>query len=83
MGFGSYLANLLGLSSSYQIFLAIMLIILLAVLNMMGIKKAVNADFALVIIKIAALLAFVAFALYFAFGIAHFNPSNFGVDPAQ
>ncbi len=83
LGFGSYLANLLGLSSSYQIFLAIMLIILLAVLNMMGIKKAVNADFALVIIKIAALLAFVAFALYFAFGIAHFNPSNFGVDPAQ
>ena len=83
MGFGSYLANLIGLGPGTQIFLAIMLIILLAVLNMMGIKKAVNADFALVIIKIAALLAFVAFALYFAFGIGHFNPSNFSVNKAQ
>lgn len=83
IGFGSYFANLLGFSPGTQIYFAIMLIAILAALNLMGIKKAVNADFALVLVKLAALLAFVAFAAYFAFGLGHFNPSNFGVDAAQ
>ncbi|MHB1830014.1 MAG: APC family permease [Candidatus Micrarchaeaceae archaeon] len=83
IGFGSYFANLLGYGPGTSIYFAILLIALLAVLNLMGIKKAVNADFVLVIVKLAALLAFVAFALYFAFGLGHFNPSNFGVNAVQ
>ena len=83
IGFGSYLANLLGFGPGTSLYFAIMLIILLALLNLMGIKKAVNADFALVIVKISVLLAFVAFAMYFAFAAGHFKASNFGVSAAQ
>lgn len=83
LGFGSYLASLLGLSSDLAPYLAIPLILTLAILNFMGIKKAANADFALVIIKLIALLIFILFALNFAFGSGHFKPSNFGVSSAQ
>ena len=83
LGFGSYLANLLGMSSSYSIFLAIPLIFALAVLNYMGVKKAANADFVLVLIKLAVLFIFILFALYFAFGAGHFTLANFGIDSSQ
>ncbi len=83
IGFGSYFSNILGLPSVATTISAAMLIILLAVLNLLGIKKAVNVDFALVAIKIAVLLAFIAFAIYFAFGSGHFVASNFGVTSSQ
>ncbi len=83
IGFGSYLSNLLGLGHGTSIGFAIVLIFILAVLNMLGIKKAVNADFGLVIVKIAVLIAFVVFALYFAFGLGHLRLSNFNIGAAQ
>ncbi len=83
LGFGSYLANLLGMTSAYSVFLAIPLIFALAVLNYMGVKKAANADSVLVLIKLAVLFIFIIFALYFAFGAGHFNLANFGIDSSQ
>jgi APA family basic amino acid/polyamine antiporter len=83
LGFGSYLANLLGMSSGYAAYLAIPLILILAVLNFLGIKKAANADFVLVLIKLVVLLVFVLFAFNFAFGLGHFSTFNFGVDNSQ
>ncbi len=83
IGFGSYMANIVGLPSSASIAFAIMLVIALTILNMFGIKKAVGADFVLVVIKIGVLLAFVAFAVYFALGPSHFTLSNFGVSQKQ
>lgn len=83
IGFGSYFSNLLGLDPLLATASTITLIIVLAFLNMLGIKKAVNADFALVIIKIAVLLTFVGFAMYFVLGAGHFNISNFAVSQAQ
>ncbi len=83
LGFGSYLANLLGVSSAYSAFLAIPLIFALAALNYMGIKKAANADFVLVLIKLVVLFIFILFALYFTFGAGHFTLANFGIDSSQ
>lgn len=83
LGFGSYMANIIGLTSGASVYFAIALVLFLAFLNMMGTKKAVNADFAFVIVKLAVLLALAVFAAYFAFGLGHFNPSNFRISAAQ
>lgn len=68
LGFGSYLASIIGLPATvYPTIFAILLILVLAVVNIMGISKAAKADFGLVIIKISILIIFIAFALLFAF----------------
>ena len=67
LGFGAYLSTLLGLSpDAYGTTFAIVIIAVLSALNLQGIKKAARADFALVVIKIGVLIAFVAFAVFFA-----------------
>jgi len=64
LGFGSYFADLLSLpGASYPTYVAILLIAVLACVNMLGIRKAARADFGLVVVKVAILLAVVAFAL--------------------
>jgi APA family basic amino acid/polyamine antiporter len=64
LGFGSYLVSLLRLTTgSYPAYFAIVLITVLAAVNMLGIRKAARADFGLVVVKIAILLAVVGFAL--------------------
>ncbi|MGB9732704.1 MAG: APC family permease [Candidatus Micrarchaeia archaeon] len=77
LGFGSYLSSLLGVSSTLDIPFAICLIFLLALLNILGIKKAAHADFLLVIIKVSILLLFVFAALFIAFSSHTFSTSNF------
>ena len=78
LGFGSYLSSMLGLSSnSYPIVFAIALIAGLAVVNILGLKKAVKADFVIVVLKVAILILFIGFALFMAFsrpsiGAGHF-----------
>lgn len=63
LGFGSYLSNFLGISpGSYSVYLAILLIAVLAAVNLQGIRKAARADFGLVIVKILILVVVVAFA---------------------
>jgi APA family basic amino acid/polyamine antiporter len=67
LGFASYLSNFLGVAvGTYAIPFAILLITVLSIVNLLGIKKAAEADFGLVIIKIAILLIFVAFAVFVA-----------------
>jgi APA family basic amino acid/polyamine antiporter len=67
LGFGAYLSTLVGLSSDFgSIPFAIAAIAALSVLNLQGVKKAARADFALVVIKIAILIVFVAFAMFFS-----------------
>ncbi|MEM3661940.1 MAG: amino acid permease, partial [Candidatus Micrarchaeaceae archaeon] len=56
LGFGSYLASMLGIGSSYAIYLAMLLIAVLAVVNILGIRKAAEVDFGLVIVKVLILL---------------------------
>ncbi len=79
LGFGSYLSSIIGLSvSAYAIPFAIGLIILLSLVNILGVKKAAEADFGLVTIKIAILLLFIGFAMYLAFfGGVHISPQSF------
>lgn len=65
LGFGSYFASLLGLHVATRYYFAIALIAALTLLNLRGIRKAAKADFALVVVKIAILLAVVAFAAFY------------------
>lgn len=83
LGFGSYLASILGLGSGYEIFLAIGLILLLSIVNILGIKNAVKADFWLVALKLATLLAFIAFAFLLTLKSGRLNAGNFLSLPSQ
>ncbi len=69
LGFGSYLSNLAfgSAAGAYPIIFAIVLIVALAFVNMLGIKKAAHTDLGLVLIKIGILLIFVAFAIIVVF----------------
>lgn len=63
LGFGSYLSNVLNLSAAtHAVYFAITLIAALAAVNMLGVRKAARADFVLVVVKVAILLAVVGFA---------------------
>ncbi|MFI5412804.1 MAG: APC family permease, partial [Candidatus Micrarchaeales archaeon] len=84
LGFGSYLASILGLSVSfYAIPFAIGLIFVLTLVNAFGIRSAANTDSILVFIKIIVLLVFIIFSLWFALNHGSFNLSNFSVLPSQ
>lgn len=61
LGFGSYLSLLVGGSPFVY---AVLLIFFLTILNLLGIRKAAEADFYLVGIKIAILFIFSAFAFF-------------------
>ncbi len=75
LGFGSYLAGMLGLASGfYPAVLGIILVLALAIVNLLGIKKAAGLDFLLVLVKICILIAFAAFAAFYAYSK---GPSNF------
>lgn len=81
LGFGSYLSSVLGFSvATYSIPFAIILIAVLSLVNILGVKKAAEADFALVTVKIIILLAFIAFAVFIAMTKIHVAPSNFSLD---
>lgn len=78
LGFGSYLASLLGVTSSIApTVFAIVLILVLTVVNILGISKAAKVDFGLVIVKITILLVFIAFAVFFVFGNSANMETNF------
>lgn len=83
LGFGAYLASLLGMAAGYQVPFAIVLIIFLCLVNMLGIKKAASADAYLVVIKILVLLVLVGFAMYLAFFQGHYRPGNFQMSAVQ
>ncbi len=84
LGFGSYFTSLFGISvAGGSILLAIVLIIILAVLNVLGLKKAAKADSLLVIVKIVALLVFIGFAIFLVIYSGGIKISNFSVTPAQ
>ncbi len=67
LGFGAYLSTLIGVSpDAYGTLLAIAAIAVLSAFNLQGIKKAARADFGLVLIKVAILIIFIAFAAIFS-----------------
>ncbi|MDE1871111.1 MAG: amino acid permease [Candidatus Micrarchaeota archaeon] len=81
LGFGSYLSSFLGIPiAAYSIPFAIILIAVLSLVNMLGVKKAAQTDFGLVIIKITILLIFIGFAIFMAATRVHIGPSNFSFD---
>jgi APA family basic amino acid/polyamine antiporter len=81
LGFGSYLASMMGFSIGvYAIPFAILLILVLSLVNIFGVKKAAEADLGLVAIKILILLIFVAFAMYFAISHMYIPSSSFALD---
>jgi basic amino acid/polyamine antiporter, APA family len=82
LGFGAYLSSILGISGgTYSIPLAIILIGVLSVLNLLGVKKAAEADSVLVVIKIGILLLFIGFAILVAFsGVGSGTGSHFTFD---
>ena len=71
LGFGSYFTSFFGISSDYSIPVAIAIIGALSGVNVLGVKKAAEADLWLVVIKICILLLFAGFAIYLAFSHAH------------
>ncbi|MDE1856930.1 MAG: amino acid permease [Candidatus Micrarchaeota archaeon] len=82
LGFGAYMAGLLGLTTQMShILIAIGLIFVLAIVNLLGIRKAANADMVLVIIKIGVLLAFIGFSMLLLFG-GRTSSSNFALNPS-
>ena len=83
LGFGSYFASMLGISTSFVIPFAMLLIFVLAVVNLLGIKKAAKADSMLVVVKVAILGIFIAFALAFAVGSGATVYSHFSIVPSK
>lgn len=85
LGFGSYLSSLLGISAAIAPSLfAALLIFALAAVNLLGISKAAKADFALVVIKLLILAAFIAFAFMIVVrtnsaGYFNFSPGSFNI----
>jgi APA family basic amino acid/polyamine antiporter len=78
LGFGAYLASLLGITLGFfPTVFAILLILVLAIVNIFGISKAAKVDFGLVIVKIGILLVFVGFAVFFVFGNSANMETNF------
>jgi APA family basic amino acid/polyamine antiporter len=86
VGFGSYLASMLGISSAAMpVVFAAVLILALAAVNLLGITKAAKVDFALVVIKLLILAVFVAFAIMFVLktnspGYISFKPGSFDLN---
>lgn len=84
IGFGAYAASILGINYAFgPIALGISIIIVLTLVNLLGTKTAAKADAYVVVVKIAALIIFSAFALVLAFFLGHFSPSNFSVSQSQ
>jgi APA family basic amino acid/polyamine antiporter len=78
LGFGSYLSGLLSISSELNSrLLALLLIVAIAIVNALGIRKAAKADLVLVIIKVVILFAFIAFALISVSGSSIMKNINF------
>lgn len=77
LGFGSYLASILGLAAgSWPIGFAIVLIAILSFINLQGIQRAAKTDFLLVIAKVLILVLFIIAGLYLAF--SHGVAASFG-----
>ena len=83
LGFGAYMANLLGMGQSTHTAFAILLIIILSGVNLLGVRKAARADSFLVMVKIIVLLALIGFAVYAVTAGGNFTPSNFSVSDSQ
>ena len=84
LGFGSYLANILGVqSAAYAIPFAMLLIAGISGINALGIRKAARADLFLVLIKIAILLIFIGFAFALVMRSGGFSFVNFQASPVQ
>ncbi len=78
LGFGAYLASILGISvNAYSIPFGIVLIGVLSVVNLFGVKKAAEADSALVVIKILILLTFIGFAIVVALAAPSVTAAHF------
>ena len=75
LGFGSYLAGLLGLPLGNASYFAVAQILALTVVNLGGIRKAARADFGLVIIKVLILLTVIGFSILYVLG--HGSATNF------
>ena len=81
LGFGSYLSSIILGSSAGMcpVLFAIALIAALSFVNMRGVKKAAQTDLFLVMVKIAILLVFAAFAVFFVLSHPGMVPSiSFG-----
>lgn len=84
LSFGAYLSSLLGFGSSiYAIPFAILLILVLAIINLLGFKKAAISDYLLVLLKVGILVLFVVFALAFAFRSGGTTLTHFTLSPSQ
>jgi APA family basic amino acid/polyamine antiporter len=84
LGFGSYLSVLLGISpDAYGTLIGVIIIAVLSAFNLQGIRKAARADFGLVVMKIAVLIVFIAFAAIFSLHNQTFSHISSAVAPAS
>ncbi len=80
LGFGTYLASMLGMSTAvFSHIFAIIMIIVLVGINLEGIAEAAKADMYIVAFKVAVLIIFIVFALLFG----HFLSANIKVPPVS
>ncbi len=77
LGFGSYMASLLGATWIDPRIFSLLLLAAIAVVNTFGIRKAARADLVLVVIKVIILIAFIAFAMWVASGSGFSSNLNF------
>ena len=84
LGFGSYLASMLGVAQHvYAVAFAMALILALSIVNIAGVKKAAKMDFGLVMIKLVVLAVFIAFAVAFMFLHSHVLQANFATPGSE
>lgn len=80
LGFGTYLASMLGMSTAvFSHIFAIILIIALVGINLEGIAEAARADMYIVAFKVAVLIIFIVFALLFG----NYLSANIKVPPVS
>lgn len=84
LGFGSYLASTIGVSTAtYSIAFAMGLILVIAIVNAFGVRKAAKADSSLVAVKLGILIIFVVFALIVVFSKVSPFTNLFAPQPAS
>lgn len=84
LGFSDYLSSLLGISdNAFKIGITLLLIVVLAIVNILGVSKAAKVELGLVSFKIVVLVVLVSFAFLFSYSNHFANISNFAALPQQ
>ena len=84
LGFADYLSSLLGITgTAFRIGITLLLIVVLAIVNILGVSKAAKVELGLVSFKIVVLVILVSFAFLLSYSEHFADMSNFTALPQQ